>query len=356
MSTETPAFETQMVDILDVWKSNNNAMQSAMGFTLDPGSCAVEVFGDNLDSASLFLYLFRRFGAPVDPIDDFKQCAEYSFTTPRPDLWLGVSITPTNDTRMLFRYTITADLAGCLQDEARALVVAWHAEKDRWCREQGMDLPELPPLPTKETCKTEEEWDAALLALMDAREKHKDTLDEAFKLYTSAHPEKLDELHNACGPLKKECHQALLAALRDLKRATWCRDMYFNPHGRLTDADIDFDEESETSFALGRPVAAYADPFDHRLVTLRVKVHQLKLKCGETVPKGCAIYDGNYKNISRCPKCNAENEDDGLTYGFANDLWTKTACQACGTTYYAIERGNSFVLSSLTEAQEEVPF
>lgn len=347
---EAQPFETQMVDWIKIWKQFGK-LDSASSGTLDPGELAETVFGDLLESGQLFLYLFRRFGAPIDPYDDYKECCEYHFTTPRPDVWLGVSINGLGNTGILFRYGVTLELGERLRVEDRALVRAWHAKKDRWCRGQGMDLPELPPYPSAEDANrlTEDEWNAAFAVALDARNKYKDVLDEALARYAKAHPEQLEKLHHTCGPLKTEVNQALLATLRDLKRAVYIRDVYFNPHGRLADCDLGYDEKSETTLFMGRPAAEYCTPHDNRIHGLQKEIYRLELKCGEKAPDGCALYHGPYKNVSICPHCGKESEDPDLNYGFDDDLWTETRCPACEKTYLAITRGDTFVLSSKEE-------
>lgn len=252
------AFETRMANLIDAWKQHEKMLHCAASGFFDPGILAEEVFGERLEPGQLFLYLFRRFGAPVDPIDDYKQCAAYMYTTPRSDVWLTVSITATERVSLQFGYCITSDLGERLRREERNRIDAWHREKERWCREQGMDLPVLPPYPTHETCPTEDAWYNALFALTVAQKTHKTILDEAFTRYTLAHPEKERELHETRGILWVECHGALLATLRDLTRPTYCRDIYFTPIGCCDEgADFGYDEARDITLYRGQPCAEY---------------------------------------------------------------------------------------------------
>jgi hypothetical protein len=195
-----------------------------------------------MESAQLFLYLFRRFGPPIDATDDYKSAAAYCLTTPRPDVFLRIEIKGDDRTSLHFAYAVTKELGKKIREEDNARVKAWHNDKRAWWEEKGIVLLERPPL--------ERYWSEEGLAYRQA-------CDEAFDAYCAAHPGKLDELHKACGPLKTEANEALLATIRDLQRPTRIRDIYITPLGRVENDEFIWDEVKEKSLYKGLPAVEF---------------------------------------------------------------------------------------------------
>lgn len=59
---------------------------------LEPGELAEKIYGDKFSSASMFAYLFRRFGYPLDGWDDYKELCGYILNTPMEGIYLYISI------------------------------------------------------------------------------------------------------------------------------------------------------------------------------------------------------------------------------------------------------------------------
>lgn len=243
-----------MVNLADIWLADKTLMIAGSG-TIDPGEIAETVFGETLKSSHLFLYLYRRFGPPVDPVDNYKQTAAYTFTTPMAGVWLRVSIGASAHTALHFGYAVTREIHKAVERERSEQTDSWHRGKEQWCRENGVEVPDLPPYPKDEM--PEEDFWIAFNAAMDARKKNEAALDRMLKEYLTANPEKKAELHHSRGPMLDRVNEALLAAIHDLERPTYIRDMYFNPVGRILDSDLEYNEETEESFYKNLPTAEY---------------------------------------------------------------------------------------------------
>lgn len=91
-----------------VLKSDGEHWQGAMAGIADPGSYADDIF-QNGDFASLFVYMFRRFGTPPSGSDDYKEIACWYLTTPDHAVALMVSPRPSG-LRYSFGYIINTNV------------------------------------------------------------------------------------------------------------------------------------------------------------------------------------------------------------------------------------------------------
>ena len=87
-----------------VFKSNGERWQGAMAGIADPGGYAEEIF-PNGDFASLFVYMYRRFGIPEVGSDPYKEIACWYIKTPDPAVALMVSPRPSG-LRYSFGYLV----------------------------------------------------------------------------------------------------------------------------------------------------------------------------------------------------------------------------------------------------------
>lgn len=249
MSIQNAPFKAAMVPVMDLYKIHRNLSSMGMG-ELNPGELAERVFGKALESGQLFLYLFRRFGQPVDPIDEYKQAAQYTLTTPEDGIWLRITINGHDSASLPFGYATTESVRDALRTEDVAHVGAWHRAKETWCRENGVEIPDLPPYPRH--TKTEEQFWTEYNAAAAARGEHGNTLDTAFKSYCEAIPGIQEALYCTRGQVTDKANAALLTTLYDLKRPTYVRDLYFNAAGRIADADLAYDEDADALYHEGR--------------------------------------------------------------------------------------------------------
>ncbi|MDR2650032.1 MAG: hypothetical protein LBB94_10010 [Clostridiales bacterium] len=214
-------FEPQLADIIELLRKFGKMDIAAFG-TLDPGVLAERVYDLDLDSAKLFLYLFRRFGLPLNKDhDDYKEACVYYFTTPNPEVFLYVSIKGSLRTNCYFGYAISQSISMQIRKETDKLAAAWRRERDTWISNNNIPA------------------------------------DQAPELYESSFPEKMMELHSLCGPLQEKCNEALLTVLRDFLRPVNIRDVYFNAKGNIDIRELEYDEDNEISSFQGMPVADY---------------------------------------------------------------------------------------------------
>ncbi len=89
-------------------KSVGKQWQGAMGGIADPGEFANDIFPSG-DYASLFVYMYRRFGVPTSGSDPYKEIACWYLTTPDPAVGLKVSPRP-NGLLYSFGYLIDTNV------------------------------------------------------------------------------------------------------------------------------------------------------------------------------------------------------------------------------------------------------
>jgi hypothetical protein len=224
-------FEPKLVDYAKLWAQRGGLEASEFG-VLDPGYAATQVFGNELDSARFFLYLFRRFGLPLGKhYNARKEACNYCFTTPHPDVYLRVSIRAYAEAGGLFGYATTPELGNAVREETQKFIEAWHEEKAKWAA--AGKVPEK----------------------------------DATTRFRKAFPQKWQALSDIGGPLRQECRQAFLAVFIDFLRPTSIGDTYFNAVGEIDSRrlrwngdDDDSGDDEEVSYK-GRPVAEYADSY-----------------------------------------------------------------------------------------------
>lgn len=91
-----------------VFKGNGERWQGAMAGIADPGKYT-DALLPNGDYASLFTYMYRRFGAPISGSDPYKEIACWYLTTPNAAVALMVSPRPSG-LRYSFGYLIDTNV------------------------------------------------------------------------------------------------------------------------------------------------------------------------------------------------------------------------------------------------------
>lgn len=113
-------YTMQKVNISELWKADKHMQVAAMGLLI-PDDLAKEAFPTKTpNEAELFLYLFRRFGPPVDGVDVFKTAAAYTLTTPMDGVYLRISIRYPNTYGCCWGYAVRSDIANAIKSEYRA--------------------------------------------------------------------------------------------------------------------------------------------------------------------------------------------------------------------------------------------
>lgn len=110
-------YNMQKVCLSDLWKADENMQAASMGLLI-PDDLAKEAFpAKTINNAELFLYLFRRFGPPIDGVDTYKIAAAYTLTTPMEGVYLRVLIRCPNTWGMDFGYAVRSDIADRIMSE-----------------------------------------------------------------------------------------------------------------------------------------------------------------------------------------------------------------------------------------------
>ena len=110
-------YTMQKVSIADLWKADKHMQVASMGL-LTPDDLAKEAFpAKTINNAELFLYLFRRFGPPIDGVDTYKTAAGYTLTTPMEGVYLRAIIRCPNTWGMDFGYAVRSDIADGIMSE-----------------------------------------------------------------------------------------------------------------------------------------------------------------------------------------------------------------------------------------------
>jgi hypothetical protein len=187
----------------------SGALSSSM---LSPGEIADEVFGEEINFGTLFAYLFRRFGLPNSPSDDYKDIAQYLLTTPMKGLFLSVRIIPHNNTSLLFGYVMLDSLNRTLMDEYRVSIETWHQKFQAWAKTNKIN-------PISRYQKTQEPTQEGFQEM---------EYSDGVKLYQEKEQasRKDDE-----GPKTLAVKAAMRVALEDLKRPVGVRDSSFTANG-----------------------------------------------------------------------------------------------------------------------------
>lgn len=91
-----------------IQKTNGEHWQGAMAGIAHPGKYADDIF-QNGDYASLFVYMYRRFGIPISGSDPYKEIACWYLTTPDTAVALIVSPRPSG-LRYSFGYLVDTNV------------------------------------------------------------------------------------------------------------------------------------------------------------------------------------------------------------------------------------------------------
>jgi hypothetical protein len=221
-------FEPELVDFRALWEQYNSMIDAASLGILDPGEIAEKVYGPSLDSACLFLYLFRRFGLPADNVrDNYKEACAFTFTTPHQEVFLRVSINGGKDTNTSFSYAVPLALGKAVRKETAQLAAIWRDERDTWA------------------------------ATGNIPEKNRTIR------YKEACPEKYEALGRLCGPIQEECNTALHVVLQDFLRPVYIRDHYFNVLGEINPTLLEYDDAANITLYDGKQIAEYCTPYVH---------------------------------------------------------------------------------------------
>lgn len=113
-------YTMQKVCFSDLWKEDRHMQAASMGLLI-PDDLAKEIFPTKkINNAELFIYLYRRFGQPIDRVDIYKVAAEYTLTTPMEGVYLRAIIRCPNTWGMDFGYAVRSDIADEIMAELKS--------------------------------------------------------------------------------------------------------------------------------------------------------------------------------------------------------------------------------------------
>lgn len=96
------------------------------------------VCGDQLDYGKLFAYLFRRFGYPISPWDNYKELVSYTLSTPTPNLLLRISPYVGDVARISIRFLSSRETMVSVEAYARRDREAWLQRSFDWAERRGL--------------------------------------------------------------------------------------------------------------------------------------------------------------------------------------------------------------------------
>lgn len=259
----------------------------AWGFPVKESLDVYKVQPENID-ATLFSYMFRRFGTPVDICDEYKQIGQWLLTTPMDGLYLSVH----PFMGMGFGYISTRQ--GFMRDiwlQAEKPRTEWRERFTNWAKEThdfnsfttcGFGFFSLET--TKEgeyikfvknerfaiAWKEYEAWvdgstpertdniptgQQEMMRFIGPFNKHKEqAIDEMRKIYAEIEPA---PLHDGDSELLNEAITAIKYTAKHLLKYTYVRDVYFNALGWENEA---MDATLSREFGEDETSVEYTDP------------------------------------------------------------------------------------------------
>ena len=206
----------------------------AMSGTLRPGDLAKEVFGEELHYGALMAYCFRRFGPPNVGSDDHKDLCRWRISTPMEGVFLDIKIGGSSHTNLMFGYIVEERIELALGRENRAGRRRWRRNVARWAKRRFRD--------DATVLAAIEEWDAPLpkgetpeqeMARYDRDRDKQEANRRIMEPVWKARREAFGDEIRWCGPLKDRVDAALRAAIADLKRPVYVRDVPINATGTM---------------------------------------------------------------------------------------------------------------------------
>ena len=203
-----------------------------------------------LNAGNTFMYLFRRFGYPFFGWDGYKKLVQYAITTPMPGVILTVEPNVTGGGT--FGYMLREGIDKACEAEERKPWQDQYKRFEAWAIEtKGIETIHQFYEPDKDKLnRVWRTWAAANKAndFKSHKEAEKVFYDQQAKITQDLLDEYLKiEPHPTIAPLEdradnsimKQCHVALCAAIRDLLRPVYVRDVMINICGEVRDAEND---------------------------------------------------------------------------------------------------------------------
>lgn len=220
---------------------------------LDDYDVLTRLFGEKNENgkqmyANAFVYFYRRFGAPINPCDEYKQLAFYCLTTDNPKYALTVSF-GSFGFMSVFLYSTDKNLYWLIQKEQRQYIWDYLREKEKWVAEQDASYvsPNLFLNPTKRELKKLNkffhQWQEVnrerLKSIQDNKELSElfqKEMEEKYETIGKNYPIPAPEKNPFPTPLLDEGTKVLEASLRELLKPVFIRDTVCNILGEVIDS------------------------------------------------------------------------------------------------------------------------
>ena len=213
----------------------------AKGGLFDMSDDAEKLIGTP-NAGDTFIYLFRRFGYPKFGWDGFKHLIQYHITTPM----AGVALTVEPDVPGggTFGYMLREDISEACDDEDNKPWKDRYERFEAWAiKEHGIETMHIYFEPDQDKLKRVwQTWaadkddadfadvKAARTAFYEDQANITNELSEEY-LEIEPHPEIIPLEDRTDGSIMKQCHTALCAAIMDLLRPVYVRDVMINISG-----------------------------------------------------------------------------------------------------------------------------
>lgn len=232
--------------------------ESAHIFELE--SAAEQIVG-KLDAGGVFTYLFRRFGYPRFGWDGMKHLVMYRITTPMAGVILMVE--PGVTGAFTFGYILREDVATAYEAEERTPYENWMERFEAWALEEhGIEIIKMFEQDNDKLNRMWKVWgeDKEDRDFPSEKDAHNAffTDQEAIRVkYVEIYKEiaafpKITSLKDRpTDSTVKQCHTALCAAIRDMLRPVYVRDVMIDIRGEVRWDETLNQDEAVVMYAAG---------------------------------------------------------------------------------------------------------
>ena len=217
--------------------------EGAMAGLFDLHNDAEEIVG-TLNAGDTFMYLFRRFGYPRFGWDGYKELVQYHITTPMAGVVLTVR--PNVTGAYTFGYLLRDDIHQQCEKEERKPYEDWTEQFEAWAvKEHDIEIIKMFEQDNDKLNRMWQKWGAdkedrdfaserdAHNAFFTDQEAIRVKYAEMYK-EIAAFPEILPPKDRPADSIMKQVHTALCAAIRDLLRPAYVRDVMIDITGELS--------------------------------------------------------------------------------------------------------------------------
>lgn len=214
----------------------------AKGGLFDLTEAVQEILGDEPQLGAVFMYLFRRFGYPKFGWDADKQLVQYFITTPMDGVMLVVEPDVTGGGT--FRYSLRKDINQACEVEDRTPYEGWINRFETWAKkEHGIEIIWLFDQDNDKLNRMWQVWVADkqerdFASETDAHNAFFDDQDIIKRKYLEMYREVGDPFvlpplvkDRSDDSIMKQVNTALCAAIKDLLRPVYVRDMIISIKG-----------------------------------------------------------------------------------------------------------------------------